>query len=272
MKLRLPTDRYHPGQRVTGTLDLEETGGDCEALLLRLWWAARGPDPDTDEVSVIQERTLATGALSPGVTINFSLPLPVEPISFEGALVAVRWALTARIRWRDGSPDTTERIPLTLAPGPLPSRARIEAEWRKRWRKQHGTSWLDRLTGIFQKQPLQVDSTVTHPGDTVALRCADEVVAHHWRLLRVEASARREIIEHSRTGRRTEYRWAHQSTEIAAGRIPLRGEPGARRADVPIPQDAVASLLRPTRRIRWEIRVSTTAQEVVAPLVVLPGS
>ena len=271
MRLVLQADRLPPGASVTGTLHLDETTGSCEALLLRLWWAARGPERDTDEVVVAAEKRLDSGALLKGVTYDFSIHLPLHPLSHEGHLVSVQWALTARIQWSADEPDTTARVPLALTSGPLIDRARLSASWSKAWKKHYGVSWLDRVSMLLKKQPLRLSNTTTSPGETVQLSCDDGVVAHAWRLVRIEEAARREVIENHRSGRRTVYRWTVAARTVCEGRIPLRGEPNARQAVVNIPPDITASLLLPTRRIRWEIRVSTTGQDVTAPLVMLPG-
>lgn len=271
MRLALQASRYRPGEPVRGVLHLEETEGTCTALLLRLWWAARGPEADTDEVVVAAERRLTSGPISTGVMFTFSIDTPLHPLSHEGHLVSVRWALTARIQWPGDVPDTTARVPIHLVPGPLPDRARLAATWAKQWQKHDGITWLDRVRTALKKQPLRLSRTTTHPGDTVQLSCDGEAVPHAWRLVRIEEAARREVIEHPRTGRRTVYRWTVQARTRSEGRIPLRGEPDARQAKISIPEDAAASLLLPTRRIRWEIRVSTTGQDVVAPLIMLPG-
>jgi hypothetical protein len=270
MRLVPDTDRLTPGAPVTGKLYLEEAD-TCTALRIRLWWAARGPDPDTDEVTVAAEQTLATGALASGVTIPFSLSIPLHPTSHEGHLVAVRWALTARIEWPDDRPDTVARVPLTLAPGALPGREQLAAGWLRQWQQRRGPSWLDRLRSMFTKFPLRLNNSATHPGDTVRLCYDGPAVAHHWRLVRIEEAARRVTLTHPRTGTRTEHRWTVEARTISEGRLPLAGEPDAGEADVRIPADAAASLLLPTRLVHWEIRVSTTGQDVVVPLVVLPG-
>ncbi len=271
MRLVLQTDRFPPGALVTGTLHLDETTGSCEALLLRLWWAARGPERDTDEVVVATEQKLDHGTLSEGVTYNFSIQLPLHPLSHAGHLVSVQWALTARIQWSADQPDTIARVPLTLTPGPLTDREGLSAAWSKAWKKHYGVSWFDRAWTMLTKQPLRLSNTTTSPGETVQLSCDDQVVAYAWRLVRIEEAARREVVENHRSGRRTIYRWTVEARIVCEGQIPLRGEPDARQAAVAIPPDITASLLLPTRRIRWEIRISTAEQDLIAPLVILPG-
>ena len=269
MKLSLSADRFQPGQALTGTLHPEAVGV-CEVLLVRLWWAARGPDPDTDEVVVVQEITLAAGALAVGLSIDFAFTLPTDPISHEGTIVSVRWYVTARIRWTGDRKDDVMRQPITVVPGPLPDPVALKADWLKRWKKTLKLGLFDRLLDVVQKHPLRTTAEAASPGEVVELTYAGKDVGHRWRLVRIESAAAREIRE-NRTGKRTVTTWKTHSNLIAEGRMPLRGEPGTRTASMVIPEDAVASLLLPTRRIRWEIRVSTTGKDVVVPLVVLPG-
>lgn len=271
MRLSLKTDRFHYGESVTGTLHLEETTGSCKALLLRLWWAARGPEVDTDELVVATETLVASGTLSQGATYDFSIPRPLHPLSHDGHLISVQWALTARIQWTADEPDTTVRVPLTVAPGHLPDRAKIAAEWTKAWKKHYRVSLFDRFWMLLKKQPLRLSNTTASPGELVQLSFDDRIVPHHWELVRIEEAARRRVISNHRSGERTVYRWTVIAKIVCEGQIPLLGEPNARRATVTIPPDITASLLLPTRRIRWEIRVSTVGQDLVAPLVILPG-
>jgi len=106
-------------------------------VLVRLWWAARGPDPRRDVVQVVGERELAGWTEGAGQELPFELEVPLGPTSHGGSLVQVEWTVTARVQWRGGGRDALADAVLEITPAPRePGRASSRESLGRRGRRR----------------------------------------------------------------------------------------------------------------------------------------
>lgn len=79
---------FFPGETMTGTVswELDENPGNME---LRLFWYTRGKG--TEDVSVVEIIRFENAMLQD--TQDFEFNLPMDPYSFSGKLISLKWAL-----------------------------------------------------------------------------------------------------------------------------------------------------------------------------------
>ncbi len=103
----LPRKAFAPGENVDGEL-LWTLDRPPEEITLTLGWWTEGRGTRDARVEVTRTwKTMETAGKE-----TFSLTLPPSPYSFAGTLIALKWALEARVR--KGKATVVE--PLTVAP------------------------------------------------------------------------------------------------------------------------------------------------------------
>lgn len=90
VEIRLKDDRaeWFPGETLEGTVRWS-LDAMPESIELRLFWYTRGKG--SEDVRMAERKSLAAGSLEDEQL--FSLPLPLEPYSFSGKLIALIWAV-----------------------------------------------------------------------------------------------------------------------------------------------------------------------------------
>ena len=105
---------FTPGDTISGKL-MWEADQDVSEIALRLFWFTTGRG--TQDISIVTEQKWPS---SQGQA-NFSIPLPQEPYSFSGTLIALSWALEAVFLPTEESSDryefdlTPDGKPITLS-------------------------------------------------------------------------------------------------------------------------------------------------------------
>ena len=115
--------RYRAGEIARGQVVVEAPRPrPCDAVVVRVWWAAWGTQDKTDHVEVAEEQSLARYAeLSGRQVYDFALPVPAHIVTHEGRNVSISCVITARVRWPGDEEDTAARVDLTVVPAALPS-------------------------------------------------------------------------------------------------------------------------------------------------------
>ncbi|MHB1034961.1 MAG: hypothetical protein ACYC35_19055 [Pirellulales bacterium] len=99
--IRLDTDRrvFRPGETLSGEYRIEEMApGDIQAIELSVLWYTEGKGDEDLAVHffhrVSQEDATYFDARRPSL---FSTELPRSPLSYEGAIVSIRWCVRVRV-------------------------------------------------------------------------------------------------------------------------------------------------------------------------------
>jgi hypothetical protein len=118
--VRLEWDAVPAGGIARGTILVDlPPSRPVRRVLVRLWWAARGPDPRRDVVEVVGEQQLDGWTEGGGEQeLPFELEVPHGPTSHGGSLVQLEWTVTARVQWRKGGRDALADAVLEVTPSP----------------------------------------------------------------------------------------------------------------------------------------------------------
>jgi hypothetical protein len=103
LTVELDRERWQPGERLSGRLRLDAAWGAAAAVRLELSWRAGDePEPSDSGEGHSEVHTAEAGPLFDAGERRFALPLPAAPLSYEGALVRIRWRLVAQAERADG--------------------------------------------------------------------------------------------------------------------------------------------------------------------------
>lgn len=107
-------DAFEPGDSLEGTV-YWELSQSPESMALALVYKTYGKG-DSD-VLVASKQDLAVGNLAVGNQssgqVNFQVPVPLGPYSFDGTLISGKWTIEAQ----STKPRESVELPITIAPG-----------------------------------------------------------------------------------------------------------------------------------------------------------
>ncbi len=129
VEIRLDADRraFRPGERLAGEYRVADLGpGDVEAVELSVVWYTEGKGDEDLAVHFFQRLAQEDGAyFDLRRPARFATDLPRSPLSYEGAIVSIRWCVRVRVFPSHGKEIFAE-CPFQL--GEVPPAARAAEE------------------------------------------------------------------------------------------------------------------------------------------------
>jgi hypothetical protein len=113
--LRLDRKTYAPGDTLRGVVSLDAEQADpVESVEVAIYWMTEGKG-DSDRADVY--RRVFGGDDIADSTLEFQVPLPLAPLSYEGVIIKVRWYVEVRVRLqREGTPALLKFVERLLVP------------------------------------------------------------------------------------------------------------------------------------------------------------
>jgi hypothetical protein len=113
--LQLDRKTYAPGETLRGVVSLDpDQAGPVGSVEVAIYWMTEGKG-DSDRAEVY--RRVFGGADITDSTLEFEVPLPLAPLSYEGVIIKIRWYVEVRVRLqREDTPALLKFVERLLVP------------------------------------------------------------------------------------------------------------------------------------------------------------
>ena len=103
---------YRPGQTLCGEYLLESVApGTVKAVEVSVLWYSEGKGDDDLAVHEFWPRSVENGiSFEPGVPDLFSTTLPESPLSYDGAIIKLRWCVRVRAFLQGGKEVVGQKV------------------------------------------------------------------------------------------------------------------------------------------------------------------
>jgi hypothetical protein len=113
--LQLDRKTYSPGETLRGVVSLDTKEADgVKSVEVAIYWMTEGKG-DADRADVYR-RVFGDGDIADS-TLEFQVPLPLAPLSYEGIIIKIRWYVEVRVRLeREDTPALLKFVERLLVP------------------------------------------------------------------------------------------------------------------------------------------------------------